>query len=185
MIPEAVIASRHRHFQEYVDAGVGFRRFYFAIGATADVNNSNEQINASNPVESRPDIVADGMRKLFKLGKALSVPRGAPGRLATVFGSLASAADQWNAAVLAEEVALRTAAEKSARMEAKSIADEHEKPIVCVLKTGGYLTPGSRLTRKAMAVMFAKNPSLLRNLNLIVSASRRAMVDALLSKLSD
>ena len=38
-------------------------------------------------------------RKLFKLGRAKNIPRGAPGRLSTAYGALASAAEHYQKAI--------------------------------------------------------------------------------------
>ena len=48
-------------------------------------------------------LVTHNVRKLFKLGVAPSTPRGAPGRLSIAFGVLASAHEQWLAALKAEK----------------------------------------------------------------------------------
>ena len=48
------------------------------------------------------------MRKLFKQGSAYNVPRGAPVKLSMAYGSLASATNQYESAVRAQNTAVET-----------------------------------------------------------------------------
>lgn len=73
---------------EYASAGVGFRKFYFALG----LNPFGEEDDNSGPANG-DELVTSIVRKLFHLGMSQNVPRGAPGRLPATYGSPASARD--------------------------------------------------------------------------------------------
>ncbi len=92
-IPETIMSERQKRLEDYARLAAGFRKFYFALGATAEVQDEDDGNSSVEPICAR-DVVSDGVRRLFKLRKALNVPRGAPGRLSTAFGSLASAVDR-------------------------------------------------------------------------------------------
>lgn len=120
------------------------------------------------------------MRKLFKLGDAKNIPRGAPGRLSTAYGSLASAIDQWNSAVRAEENAHKNLNERIARQNARNALERREQPLVNVLVCLGYMKHGDKLLRKTLLSLLKNNKDILSNLGLGQSSSRSAMVDAFL-----
>ncbi len=180
-IPETIMFERQKRLEEYARVAVGFRKFYFALGAIAKVQDEDDFNSSVEPICAR-DVVSDGVRRLFKLDKALNVPRGAPGRLSTVFGSLASAVDQWNAAIIAEEKATRAAALRESQREAKAEAEENELPIVLALVAGGYMQHGARLTKKVLCNMFAINTQLLSELKLTFASSRSKMVEYLVQR---
>ena len=92
-IPESVITERQNRLEDYAAKELGFREFCFALGSSAVASIECGTGTNIEPLDVK-EIVTDGVRRLFKLGKAMNVPRGAPGRLSTVFGSLASAVDQ-------------------------------------------------------------------------------------------
>lgn len=66
--------DQHRLKQEYAQAGVRFRSFSYSIGSSP-VTSTQEEDTAND----EPQPVVRNIRKLFKLGKAQNVPRGAPG----------------------------------------------------------------------------------------------------------
>ena len=181
-IPESVITAQQRTIAEYVTAGAGFRRFYFALGASADTNDACDYSSSIEPVDAM-HVVAQGVRKLFKLGRALNVPRGAPGRLSAAYGSLASAVDQWNAAVKAEEAATKAAAARAEREKLRAASEQKELPIVNMLINAGYMKKGERLLKRTLTAMLSLNPRLIGSLGLAANASKGALVDALLVRI--
>ena len=177
-IPKSIISSRQRDIEDYVTAGRSFHRSYFAIGAADEVEDNSSLENRMLAGINVAGVVVDGIRKLFKLGKAVNISRGAPGRISTAFDSLASASDQWDAAVLAENSALKSIAEKSARMEARYIADTHERPVTNLFIAKPYMNFGSRLTRKTILEVVARNRDVLGRMSLSASTSRKDTVDS-------
>lgn len=87
----------------------------------------------------------------FRLGKADSVPRGAPGRLPTAYGSLCTAADQWEKALLAEESARKAQGDRDLRREVRESAAHREQPLVQKLVEMGYMKSSERLTDKVLS----------------------------------
>ena len=76
----------------YVNSLTGFPKFYFAIGCSADTMSFKEgQGRTSVNVN---DVLASGIRKLFKLGRCMNVHGDAVGRLSRADGSLASSTDR-------------------------------------------------------------------------------------------
>ena len=181
IIPNDLLSAHQAGITEYVIAGAAFRTFYFSVGATAETNNVAEDYDTEIITE---DAVIQGVRKLFKLGRAINVHRGAPGCLSTAFGSLASAMDQWNAAVRTEENSLRALAERTARQTAKAASEEREKPVKDMLIAAGYLKRNERLLRKTLCTMFSNNMEMVQKLGLSMTASRGAMISALLTLLN-
>lgn len=106
-----------------------------------ECNNNNSDLNDF----SAESVVSQGNRNFFKIVKALNLPRGAPGRLSTVFVSLARKVDQFSSAVKAKEASLRAAAVRKTRIKAKEIAYEREKPLVSVLESTGLYRLGDCL----------------------------------------
>ena len=106
-IPESAIYEQLRTLAEYAHAGAGFRKLYFALRISADTAHGSENDSAkkNDTNDDEALVITTGVRKLFKLGKARNMPRGAPDRVSTAYGSLASARDQWLAALKAEEAA--------------------------------------------------------------------------------
>ena len=142
--------------EEYAVAAAGFRKFYFALSLTAELHDPSNTIDDIESIDTK-DIVSDGASRLFGLGKALNVPRGAPGHLFTAFGSLTSAVDKWNAAVLAEEKATCAAAQIKPQMDTKAEAEAREKNMASVLVECGYMKTGDRLTKKILFLMFSED----------------------------
>lgn len=70
------------------------------------------------------DVVSHRVWQLFNLGRALNVPRGALVRLSTEFRSMASAGDQWIAAIKAEESALNSAVKRASQIQSKAVSNE-------------------------------------------------------------
>lgn len=95
------MTEQQREIDEYTASDVEFRSFYFSLGTSAETTDEIYGNTRVEPVDVN-EVISDGVRKLFKLERALNVPRGAPGRLSTAYGSLASAVDQWNSARRAE-----------------------------------------------------------------------------------
>ena len=91
-----VLTEAQKKLQEYMDTMNGFHEFYFALGSTALPSTVNV------PSQELSETVTQNIRKLFRLRAAQNVPRGALGRLATRYGSLASARDQFESACIAE-----------------------------------------------------------------------------------
>ena len=117
-IPESVITERQKRLEDCAATGLGFREFHFALGSSAVVSVECGTGTNIEPLDVK-EIVADGVRLLFKLGKAMNVPRGAPRTLLIAFGLLMSTVDQWNAAITAKEKAIRSASIRKAQVAAK------------------------------------------------------------------
>lgn len=81
-----VIAQRLQ-IKQYYDAGIGFRKFYFAIESTSNDHNTNEEFE----ILEQTDLITQNIRRLFKLRVAKNTPRGAPGRTSTASVALESA----------------------------------------------------------------------------------------------
>ena len=77
-ISDEVMSEQQRAIDAYATAGEGFRKFYFAFRLSAETSY-DETDDATDGVVDAVEIVSHGVRRLFKLGKALNVPRGAPG----------------------------------------------------------------------------------------------------------
>lgn len=134
-----------RSLREYIDVGSGFKKFYFAIGTTADMEESNgrnsqrmpntqtNDVDENNEDVEENNFFDEDIRKFFKLGRARNFPRGAPGRLPTAYGSVASAADQYRLAVEAESNARRSIEQRNARNGARIAATNKERPLTNLL----------------------------------------------------
>lgn len=94
---------------EYAKMDSEYRSLYFSLGSR-EQTDSIEHSNEISAVQTR----ADSVRKLFKPGRAQNVPGAAPGLVYTAYGSLASAGDQYQAAIESEEKAKRNSAQKEA-----------------------------------------------------------------------
>ena len=99
-IPESLISKQHKNSKDYFYHDRGFRSLFFCIGIGAE---KTEEFDESE-FQLDSMLVENETRKLFRLGKALAVPRGAPGRLSTAYGSLASSKEQYKAAEEAKEL---------------------------------------------------------------------------------
>lgn len=94
VIPTSLIDGQNQRLTDYKKLNGNFFSFYFALGATvereSDDTNKEEINNTQNTSGGNisNEIVHSGLRKLFKLGKATNVPRGAQGRVTTAYGSL-------------------------------------------------------------------------------------------------
>lgn len=110
------IISEQRLFGEYVLHDAGFRRFLFAFRASSNVQNSNEDKILEEHMHDNDDarVISNGVRKLFKLGKAMNVPRGASGRVSSAHGTISSARDQYDAALRAEQATKKSLEAKKA-----------------------------------------------------------------------
>lgn len=109
-----------KHIPSYFNSIPVFRKFYFAIGCSADMKSCGEGEGRTSV--NINDVVASGIRKLLELDRSMNVLRGAPGRLSIACGSLASSIDQWNTSMRAEEKAIQKAAVQAAQMEMKTAA---------------------------------------------------------------
>lgn len=132
-------------------------------------------------IEDLGNIVCEGVRKLFKLGKALNVPRGVHGQLSTAFGSLSSALDQQKAAVVAEERTIRAIAVRQEKEKLRTIVEEKERPIAHALIEREYMRGGERVLKKTLHSVFASNADLMKQLHLSANSSKADMVEALLT----
>lgn len=175
-IPETHITERQLLLQQYTLAGTGFRRFYFSIGSTSKANHSDEQLNS--------EAITNNVRKLFKLGPCTNTPRGAPGRMPTAYGSLASAREQLIIAMEAEENKQKLQTSKLVKESARKEAAKIEKPVVQYLMSKGFMKDDERLTKEKMLVFLNQNKELRRNLKLSVASSRKEMVSALLNHIN-
>ena len=185
-IPEEVITTQQRNLEQYFTAGAGFPSFFFAIGSTAVTDDSKKDSVVHEEMSSGQDnseLVTAGVRKLFKLGQATNLPRGAPGRLSTAYGSLSSAKDQFIAALRVEEKAKESLLQRNARRLANKKCIERERPLVDFLKTYGYMRDGDKLVKKTLAFVLEKNPNLIQRLGISISFSRATIIEALLQQL--
>lgn len=98
------------------------------------------------------------------------MPRGAPGRLSTAYGSLESAHDQYQAAVREEEATRKPIKAKEARRLAKLASDERKQPILNLFCSAGYLKEGEKLVKTKFTEMFSRNSNLLSELGLCSSS---------------
>ncbi len=187
IVPEDLITMQQRSLSEYAVSERGFRRFYFSIGQTAVTAGGRATSAPVNEDEELDftDRVNDGVRRMFKLGKAQNIPRGAPGRISTAYGSLASAADQWKAALRAEQTAKETIAMKDARRAARETANLREKPLADLLVAASYMNEGERLTKKHIISMLSNNSHLLVGTGLSQSSAKRTLIEALLTRIAD
>ena len=150
--------------QQYLEYRDGFRQFYFTLGAFVESENEADVQQLGGKTKQKSDgIISCGVRKLFKLGKASILPRGAPGRLPTAFGCLSSAAEQYQLAVIAELAAKKLLAQKLNRKIARQKSEKYESPIVQYLVKHGYLAQGEKLVKKAMSEFFAQHKELMKS----------------------
>lgn len=93
-IPENSMVNKMRKLRQYAEAGEVSKKFY-ALEASAEAQNEENDAESLTEITNQVgvDEIVFGVRKLLKLGTAQNIPRGAPGRISTVYGSLASAAD--------------------------------------------------------------------------------------------
>lgn len=178
-VNESHLDDRRRMLHQYMAAGQGFRKFYFALGSSAIVDSENADEDGEENVT-----ITEGVRKLFKLGAAKNLPRGAPGRLSTAYGSLDSARDQWSAALKAEQAALRACAEKQQRQQAKQAAELREKPLLDFLVQHEYMKQGERLTKKVLTTFLQSNKDVHESSRISLSSPRGVMVDCLLDRIA-
>lgn len=102
-IPTEVISEQQQLLAAYRESHSGFRKFYFSLGSTATVDSVEDESSTTS------------VRKLFRLGKAVNIPRGVPGRVSTAYGAVLSAKNQYERAVVAEKNALENLSAKTAR----------------------------------------------------------------------
>ena len=82
-----------------------------------------------------------------------------------------------------EQTAKENLAVKEARRMAKEATDVRERPLTGLLQHAGYLHSGERMMKKTLLLMLSRNEELQMKIGLPVSASRSAIVDALLRHL--
>lgn len=109
LVPLALLDEHMQALTAYASANEGVRKFYFSISTLAEVGglNCKTMSDGNDQEESDKSTLDDGIRKLFKLGKAKTIAIGTPGRLPTAFGSFASARDQWEETRCTEEILRR------------------------------------------------------------------------------
>lgn len=144
-----------------------------------DNSTGNHEKNKSSMNDN--DVIVTAARKLFKFGKAKNVPRGAPGGLSTLYGTLASASDQYAPDGAAEKSAKKLIDEGSARREVREGMANKEKPIVTELFRLGYMQETDKLSKKVLKV--TSDRDLSKEMKLKPSAGRSVPSDDLLSML--
>ena len=113
-------------------------------------------------------------------GASKNTPRGAPGRVPTAYGSLASAHSQWIAAVPAERKAFEIQKKKRLNRIARENAETVEMPVVQFLTREGFLEIGGKLLRKTLIQFYDANRELSNKYNISKSSSRQQLVNGLM-----
>lgn len=187
LIPTTVITEQQQAMDEYANVCENVHRFYFCIGTTAngdaDASANSDADADGGDGDADIDLATAVRTTLFNLGKAEAVPRGAPGRLATAYGSLASAHDQYKLACRAEAEAEANKKAKAERAAAKSAAAARAMPLVTQLVAGGYLASGEKVLKSHLHDVLAADDELARSLrarSVTKSSSKDAIVNALL-----
>lgn len=104
---------------------------HFALGT--NVVTEDTQIDQTAHTNS---VISTGVRKMFRLGRAVTVPCGAPGRLSTAFGSLASSTEQYNLAIRAEQAALQASVDRKSVLSHEWLLTHTNYPLYnfCLVK---------------------------------------------------
>ena len=161
--------------------------FSFAMGTcsnlvTEDVDEHD--IESTSESTQNPILYLTERTSFFKLSETPNVPRGAPDRLPTAYGSLSSAKDHWNAALAAEESAKRKETEKEARREARKKSHKREQPLIDVLVKAGFMKKEERLVKATILKMLVANKVLANREDISSQSSRAVLIDALLKRIS-
>ena len=180
IIPESRISQRLQALRQYYNEGNGFRKFYFSLGATAVTSTELKNNNVGTEPDGKQKV-----RNLFKLGSAENMPRGAPGRVPTAYGTLLSTREQYLSAVTAEKHALDSKARKVAKQVSRNNSEHAERPIVDYFVKIGILARGKKLLRETLVQFLICNPSLGLKYKVSKYSVRSELVDIVLSFLKE